>query len=282
MADKSELKIVKNHIDRKMRVGKLDSALLFLCSSFGLIFSFLQAYLGGIYALLYFLPVIILGWILPFFIGYIRGAIFQDSAVERSRGWIYLIVGTGLYLSNLITYIARKFLSDGLVYQVARVFFSVAPLFVSFFIAKRQDSLVKKIFDICNEEVSKVKLRATDYAGWAAFYFSMAGYLSSTLSFEIISLEIAFLFLLLLVSGFFMEYKSTRYINRIEKPFEIYKKKGKPRLALLGKIITIGAIIFLAIFINLNFSKDFFIVYVFIICLFSIGFLVYMVFVPEK
>lgn len=47
--------------------------------------------------IIYLLPLLLFWIALPFYIGYLRGAIKFDSIVERTRGWIYLIVGVSTY-----------------------------------------------------------------------------------------------------------------------------------------------------------------------------------------
>jgi len=48
------------------------------------------------------IPFLLLGIVLPFIVGYMRGAIEKDSLEERMRGWIYFIVGTVSYFAFFI------------------------------------------------------------------------------------------------------------------------------------------------------------------------------------
>jgi hypothetical protein len=98
---------VLDEIRRLIRVGKLDSALLFLISLIALIFGFLQTVVGGYVALLFSLPLLFIGWVLPFYIGFVRGALIHDSPTDRTRGWNYFILGVGTYLVYLIVFVEK-------------------------------------------------------------------------------------------------------------------------------------------------------------------------------
>lgn len=54
-------------------------------------------------------PLLFLGIVLPFYIGYLRGAIELDSVMERTRGWVYLAVGISTYVSILLIRIDPNF-----------------------------------------------------------------------------------------------------------------------------------------------------------------------------
>jgi hypothetical protein len=60
------------------------------------LFGLIQFYVGSASLILFAIPVALLGWILPFYYGYLRGAI-ADSMADRYRGWVVLVVGLGLY-----------------------------------------------------------------------------------------------------------------------------------------------------------------------------------------
>ena len=86
------------------KVDRLDNAFLFVLSSVGLLISFIQIRQKSLSGLIEAIPFLLLGIILPFYVGYLRGAIEKDSLGERIRGWICLIIGTtsyfALYLSS--------------------------------------------------------------------------------------------------------------------------------------------------------------------------------------
>ncbi len=75
------------------KIDKLDQLLLFVTSSAGIFISVLQELSvtnvldTHLFALLFF------GWLMPIYIGYYRGAVKYNDALERSRGWIYFLIG---------------------------------------------------------------------------------------------------------------------------------------------------------------------------------------------
>jgi len=51
---KDDYEVLKRYLDKKLRIGKLDSALLSISSSLSLLFGCLQWFLGGVQALIFF------------------------------------------------------------------------------------------------------------------------------------------------------------------------------------------------------------------------------------
>lgn len=102
LSDENKL---REYLDGKLLLGKIDTLLLFLSSSISITFAIGNAILG-VEWVAYFLPLIFLGWFMPVYIGYIRGAIIpvQYPVTERIRGWIYLIAGAGTYFINPILF----------------------------------------------------------------------------------------------------------------------------------------------------------------------------------
>jgi len=83
----------------KNKLEKLDNAFLFLISFVGIIFSIVQIYAKGLMGFIEILPLLFLGMLLPFYIGYLKGSIAVDSIAERARGWIYLMIGISAYFA---------------------------------------------------------------------------------------------------------------------------------------------------------------------------------------
>lgn len=95
--------------NQKIR-DKADYLLLHVSSLLSIIFIFFQILIGGIKALILFFPLIILIVILPMYIGYIRGVILCDSIIERIRGWIFLLMGSGFYSYILVLYFIGEYI----------------------------------------------------------------------------------------------------------------------------------------------------------------------------
>ena len=100
-----DMKELREAIELKSKLGKLDSLLLFVPTLLGLVFSLLQYGLGLIKQpidITLLVPVLLLGIGLPVYVGYYRGGLKLDSITERARGWIYLVAGLSLYLSSVL------------------------------------------------------------------------------------------------------------------------------------------------------------------------------------
>src|SRR5438445_13691484 len=107
-------RLTKTYFDRRMRVGKLDSALLFLSSTTGIIFAIIRLITPSDVGILSSIPLILFGVISPFYYGYVQGAIVHNSAIDRVRGWIFFLIGLGSYLYNLGSTWLQSFLDPTL------------------------------------------------------------------------------------------------------------------------------------------------------------------------
>jgi hypothetical protein len=113
-------------MEENRRRDKLDDALLFLMGSIGILFGLIQVYVGFSTLLQFIVPVALLGWALPFYFGFVRGAI-GDSMADRYRGWIFLVIGLFLYTMIVGEEELQKFVTDPRLAWVVPVSFS--PLF---------------------------------------------------------------------------------------------------------------------------------------------------------
>jgi hypothetical protein len=94
--------LTKSYFDKKMRVGKLDSALLFLLSLTGILFAIVRVVSPPETSILYSIPLILFGVALPFYYGYFLGAITRNTAIDRFRGWIFFLFGLSAYSYTLL------------------------------------------------------------------------------------------------------------------------------------------------------------------------------------
>jgi hypothetical protein len=83
--------------ENRRKLDNLDNALLFAIGSVTLIITFLQINLNDLTQVIEAIPFVILGIILPFVVGYLRGSIEFDTIEERVRGWIYFFIGIFSY-----------------------------------------------------------------------------------------------------------------------------------------------------------------------------------------
>lgn len=91
------VELTRAELKREKKLEKLDTLLLLLSSSLSLGITIVQAFVNAEW-LVYFLPILIPAWIMPVYIGYIRGGMILDSLEERVRGWTYFVAGGGIYL----------------------------------------------------------------------------------------------------------------------------------------------------------------------------------------
>jgi hypothetical protein len=61
-----------------------------------------------------FAPFLVTGFLIPFYVGYIRGAIVNPTfLLERARGWVYFVISTLAYLGTIQVVIIRVFYPAG-------------------------------------------------------------------------------------------------------------------------------------------------------------------------
>ena len=85
----------------RSKIERLDTAFLFGLASIGLIIAFLETN-KDLTSAIEAIPFLFLGVLLPFLVGYMRGAIELDSVEERLRGWIYFLIGTSSYFAFFV------------------------------------------------------------------------------------------------------------------------------------------------------------------------------------
>jgi hypothetical protein len=273
---------VKEYFDKKFRVSKLDSTLLFFCSSLSLLFGLLQSYFGGIQTLIYFIPILIIGWFLPIYIGYIRGALLYDSVTDRAVGWIYFLFGSIFYVINLLKDILKEKYADN--YTIIYVI-NIIPFFIAILISRYVISnLINGIFKICNKEITANESEMLDYVSNSAFYLAISGeflilYLKN---YEIIYI---LLIIILILSGSFLLYIAyNRYYPRIGKKFTITIIQKKPKIAKIGKIISISSLLVIVfIYPILDITNLYISIIIFLnFFLLVIGFIIFQIYSNKK
>lgn len=83
-------------LDKKIEIGKVDNLLLFASSLVGLLFVLIQYILADV-AFMLFLPLLVIGLIIPVNIGYFKGAL-KNSTIHSIKGWIHFLIGLGNYI----------------------------------------------------------------------------------------------------------------------------------------------------------------------------------------
>lgn len=121
-------------MENQRRIDRLDEAFLFIISMVGVLFTIIQVYTKEIQGLVEISPLMFIGVFLPFYVGYVRGAIICNTIEERLRGWSYLAVGVSTYLALFLTKIS----------PVMYWIFILISIILVFYIEKWFDS----IFDV--------------------------------------------------------------------------------------------------------------------------------------
>ena len=152
----SKMRELREYIERKLMLAKLDSALLFFSSSLSIAFGVGYGWLGGKW-LQYYLPMLLLGWFMPVYIGYVRGSLIEDSIEERVRGWIYFIMGLGYYIASpLFAVLAEEIFELSLYSNLVT---AILSFIIGFLLSTTYSTVIYKIFKIqiknLREEVRK-------------------------------------------------------------------------------------------------------------------------------
>lgn len=158
----------------KDKLNRLDNFLLFLVSSIGIFYTVITAFVGEIVKIVYILPPLFLGWFMPLYIGYWRGALRFDSLAERFRGWIYFLIGLGWYTIILFeTHIPNLpfHINYIIILLLASVFAVAVNNFVKFIISGMKD-----IFE--NVTFNSEKAESLANTMGSAMYFGLASALS--------------------------------------------------------------------------------------------------------
>ena len=95
-----------------MDLASLDRAFLYITGLVNVLLGLTFALLTDYFLKISMIPLLILGIIMPFYIGYLRGAISFNCIYERMRGWIYLLAGLITYAAFLVPLLSYKFNID--------------------------------------------------------------------------------------------------------------------------------------------------------------------------
>lgn len=108
----------------EQRTDKLDDAFLFGLASIGIIISFMLISIekNDWTQIISAIPFLLLGILLPFIVGYLRGAIALNNITERIRGWIYFLIGT---ISYFAFFTVTKLRNIGIDYYSSEAIFLV-------------------------------------------------------------------------------------------------------------------------------------------------------------
>jgi len=240
-------------IKREFRKNNLDNSLLFLCSILGIIFGFLEVYIGGPQSILYFFPIFILGLILPFLHGYLLGSVFKDSSIERVRGWLFLEAGLLIYGANLISTIINEFYPGKHYLKIIpdMIFFTI----VIYIIPKISLITFENIFDLCGDVISDLDIEIMRLSSNVSRFFAMC------LIFLVIPLEkgdLSEIFIRLALASIMLllgldDYKRSYYFQRKENhKYKVSYEEGNKLIATISSIMSIITIMIFLIITEVN------------------------------
>jgi len=212
----------------KSRVDKLDEAFLFLISLTSVIFMIIQAFFGGITFVLYSIPLLVVGVVIPLYYGYWRGAL-EDSAIMRARGWAFLLSGVFGYIATVILYNITELGPVIWAGSLVLFFFLLWPSSCLL-----MDRILDRIFEVCNKEISLLDERIATSTMTTGLYLAMFLCFHAILFYEILphvaiySINFpVFLFLmcsfyfLFFFQGILFELDSRKMLKNYEKPYHV-------------------------------------------------------------
>jgi len=189
LTESQSIEEMRIYLDRKLRLGKLDSALLFLSSSVGLVFAVTQTLTKPpSSSLAIFAPAFLLGWILPFYYGYVKGALVRDSIIDRYRGWTYFFVGLGMYLFVAVeaplqeaSFSPLTGATSPVMFFVPAIAYSVLFLLIAFGGVFVLRSFTKFLFSLVNENPTALSRRVESWTILSAGLIAVVGWFVSRL-----------------------------------------------------------------------------------------------------
>lgn len=154
--------------DIESRKARIDELLLFLSSGLGILFSVIQASVAGVSSVVLFAPLLLLGLVLPIYLGYIKGAV-QDRNEERIRGWTYLIGGVLIYSTHIGLYMLREYYRVDPFDLLALVIQYSAGSFAFIIVMHYLETLTSWILGVSEEEVGTEIIIVSKITQFSAF-----------------------------------------------------------------------------------------------------------------
>lgn len=157
---------------------KIDTFTLTIPSYVGIFVSILSFAFGdeiGLSYLLFLIPPLTLGWLMPTYIGYWRGSLQLDSIKEKVRGLVYFSTGMSGYIILLpiaILKINLPFSPGEINLEELPIFLFLIPFFVFlYFLRKPLQKSLHKMIQEDNEEKPPKWIEDTGEASMALLVF---------------------------------------------------------------------------------------------------------------
>ena len=240
---------------------RFDEFFLFITSVLGLAFSLLYSMLGYREIIYGFLPLLIIGVVIPIYIGYVRGAILLDMLEERVRGWIYFLIGVICYTTFTIFFIVNKLLLVlNVKFEIFSGLFSFACfLLMGYFLGRRglYRWFCRNIFEAFDhkmtELIDKIYADTSGSAFFTGIFFYMAFQFSISENLDV-SIALMIIFGVSMGVVFFIVYERDirKWVNllRFSDFIEIKSARARSRIPIgVGKVSFLIYIVIAAIFL---------------------------------
>jgi len=178
------------------------------------------------FMLIYILTPLIVGFIFPFWYAFLQGAVFDDRAVLRSKGWIYAYYGLFLYFVMLLPHALGKVFPDNSLVNLS----GLITLPVGFSSKSVAWKISSKILEVCEKTPSELDKKIAELTSESAMHFLLASLLL-ILYLDSLHLELLAGILVFTIFGLWAELISHRYIKKYDKPYRTIYAKKNPRIA---------------------------------------------------
>jgi hypothetical protein len=215
--------------DSEIRIGKLDSFFLWVCSLSALGFTVFVGYLQAPIAP--YLPIFILIACSIAF-GYVDGAILSDSFTKRIRGWNYFLMGLAIYVPFAVTEFGKSqirtfFPSIPNVVMYFQLFFGFILPICYILLNRRLTPRIYKNFKVTLGDVTKAILQSSFLT---SLYLACILYVSALVlqyTESVIYIKLLYvLFIVLFLTQMITEEIKTRHLLRLEKNQHFIKRES--------------------------------------------------------
>ena len=168
--EKRSIKSLKKFHIKNTQKNRLDSLLLHTSTLLGIILALSQTMINPKFLIKSFVPLFLFIWLIPVYIGYIKGAIVYDLISERLRGWIYLLEGTLVYFIFLGVFFLRtkQNIEKSTIDNYIVVFFLFLVMFFGIYVYKKFTKFFVTEISLVEKYIIKGTIVIPIYLGFAS------------------------------------------------------------------------------------------------------------------
>jgi len=244
------------------RMERFDEFFLFITSVLGLFFSLLYALLGYQEIAYAFIPLLLIGLVIPIYIGYVRGAILLDLLEERIRGWIYFLSGISVYIGLVILSAINKLLtifgSEMKPFQTA--LYLGGTLFLGYYLGRGRlhNWFCKSVHKTFNQEITELAEKiyrdtsSSAYSMGIMFYVSLTLFISETFEPEPVFIFMVLFFVIMGVVDFVVGESGMRKWVNLVKFSEFIEIKSKVLTPHISRRVANSLLILFILILSFN------------------------------